>query len=194
MQSGLGIGDKTEDVVSMFTKGAKKLKAAGILIYIPPRVVEEFLSFFENKDQSFIHEFLSVVVTKAPETHSQTLSAQLFYKLIEDVRLRNYKGLRIGEEEIELAATHMLKKEALDKKTFQQEVGGFIKKFRERYRNATRFGFLDSLADLDLIVLAKEQDGYLVSSDEGVLIWGRLFGVKELSPAAFGKRLVEALV
>lgn len=189
MQSGLGLGDKTEKVVIKFTKGAQKLKNDGAQIYVPPRVVEEFLGFFENKDQPFIHDFLSVVVVKAPDTHTPSFSAQLFYKLVEDVRLRSYRGLRIGEEEIESAASHMLNKNDLDKKTFQQEIGAFIKKFRERYRNATRFGFLDSLADLDLIVLAKEQDGNLVSSDEGVVAWGRMFGVKEVSPAAFGKRL-----
>ena len=73
----------------------------------------------------------------------------------------------------------MLNKNNLSTKDFQIQIGSVIKKFRERYRQATRFSFLDSLADLDLIVLTKEIDGNLVSSDEGVILWGRKFGVKE---------------
>ena len=68
-------------------------------------------------------------------------------------------------------------------------IGKFIKSFRERYRQATRFGFLDSTTDLDLIVLTKELDGFLVSTDEGVVSWGRVFGVKEISPSALKGRL-----
>ena len=68
-------------------------------------------------------------------------------------------------------------------------MGEIIKKFRLRYRQATRFGFLDSTADLDLIVLTKEIDGFLVSTDEGVLLWGKTFGVKIMSALGFRRRL-----
>ena len=75
------------------------------------------------------------------------------------------------------------------KKDFQITIGKFIKNFRYRYRNATRTGFLDSVADLDLIVLSKEVDGFLVTSDDGVLSWGRTFGIKEMPSSIFRKRL-----
>jgi predicted DNA-binding protein (UPF0278 family) len=50
------------------------------------------------------------------------------------------------------------------------------------------------LADLDLVVLAKQKDGFLVSTDEGVLSWGRVFGVKEMPAAVFSKRLRSLLL
>ena len=68
-----------------------------------------------------------------------------------------------------------------------------IKNFRDRYRNATRTGFLDSVADLDLIVLSKEINGFLVTSDDGVLSWGRIFGIKEMPASVFRKRLEDLL-
>ena len=71
----------------------------------------------------------------------------------------------------------------------KKEMNGLLKKFRERYRNATRAGFLDSVADLDLIMLSLEQDGYLVTTDEGVLNWGRYFGVKEMPSQLFIKHI-----
>jgi len=83
----------------------------------------------------------------------------------------------------------MMGKQKTDKRGFQTTIGPVIKKFRERYRQATRLGFLDSVADLDLIMLAKEQDGFLVSSDEGVLKWGRRFGVKETPASIFASKL-----
>ena len=87
----------------------------------------------------------------------------------------------------------MVGQKAESKKDFQIAIGKFIKNFRDRYRNATRTGFLDSIADLDLIVLSKEIDGFLVTSDEGVLFWGRIFGIKEMPASVFQKRLEDLL-
>ena len=76
-----------------------------------------------------------------------------------------------------------------EKEDFEIKIGSVIKNFRDRYRVATRTGFIDSVADLDLIVLAKEIDGFLVSADEGAVRWGRVFGIKEVLPSAFRSRL-----
>jgi predicted DNA-binding protein (UPF0278 family) len=80
-------------------------------------------------------------------------------------------------------------KAGLSKKEFEMTIGEVVKKYRERYRQATRTGFLDSLADLDSILLAKELNGILVSTDEGVLDWGRVFGVKEMPASVFGAKM-----
>jgi len=194
MQAGLGLGEKTEDVILSLTKKSlilKKEKKAEFLM--PPRAVEEFLGFFENKNQAFIKNFLSSITIKSPVAAGVVFPSSVFYKLIEDIRARSYRGLSIGEEEIISSANGMVGQHEMSKKDFQIKTGQFIKKFRERYRNATRTGFLDSLADLDLIVLSIEQNGFLVSSDKGVLEWGRVFGVREMPCAAFRKRLEDLL-
>ncbi len=188
--AGLEMGKTTEAIVIKLTETIKKLKKNSKAdFYMPPRIVDEFLTFFEDKNQEFIKVFLSVINIKSPNPSVINFSSQIFYLLIEDIRNRSYRGLNIAEEEIVKAGESMTGKKIESKKDFQIEIGRFIKGFRNRYRNATRTGFLDSVADLDLIVLSKETDGFLVTSDEGVLSWGRAFGIKEMPSSVFQKRL-----
>ncbi len=194
MEAGLELGKKTEEVIVGLTErivNLKKNKKAEF--FMPPRAVDELLSFFEDKEQIFLKDFLSQITVKSPDSSKTSFSSSVFYKLVEDIRLRSYRGLTVGEEEIVNAARLMSGAGDMSKKDFEIKIGAVVKKFRERYRNATRTGFLDSLTDLDLIVLAIEQDAYLVTTDEGVLAWGRTFGVKEMPSGVFRKRLEDIL-
>ncbi len=190
MEPGLGIGKKTEEVVVKVTSAMKRLKEAGKAeFFMSPHVVSEFLSFFEDKEQAFLKSFLAEITVKSPDLHKVQFPAEVFYKIVEDVRKRSYRGLIISEEEVKKAASQPTGEAKSQGKDFEIKVGKFIKTLRDRYRQATRFGFLDSLADLDIIVLAKELDAYLVSTDVGVINWGRIFGVKEMSAQVFGQKL-----
>ncbi|MFN4212456.1 MAG: RNA ligase partner protein [Microgenomates group bacterium] len=215
IEAGLGLGEKSEEVIKKVTAIGRKIKKEKRGEFLmPPSAVSEFLSFFptyrqtgNNKNQQFIKDFLSVLTIKSPDYGRLTIPAQVFYQLVEEVRQRSYRGLNIGEEEIEKAGRLImeqttklfLEKEKswretigvspIGKKDFQIKIGEVIKRFRQRYRQATRVGFLDSVTDLDLIVLAKETEGFLVSTDEGVLRWGRIFGVKELPASVWRQRL-----
>jgi RNA ligase partner protein len=192
--AGLEMGKNTETIVIKLTGIIKKFKKNHQAnFYMPPRIVDEFLSFFEKKDQDFIKNFLSVINIKSPNYSAIDFSSQIFYRLIEDVRSRSYRGLNIAEEEIIKVGELIGGQKIASKKDFQISIGKFIKSFRDRYRNATRTGFLDSVADLDLIVLSKETNGFLVTSDEGVLSWGRVFGIKEMPASVFQKRLEDLL-
>lgn len=188
MEAGFDMGQKTEEVIKNMTQIMQSLKGTAEF-YMPPRVVDELLSFFEDKEQPFLKEFLSVVIVKSPDINKMSLPAEVFYKLIEDIRFRSYRGLTVGDEEIQKAGQMMAGQPEMSKKDFQIKIGGVVKTFRDRYRQATRFGFLDSVADLDLIMLAKELDGFLISTDEGVIKWGRSFGVKEMMPDVFGAKM-----
>lgn len=190
MQAGLAMGETTEQVIKHVTEVAREgKKTASVQLYMPPRIVEELLSFFENKEQLFLKAFLAEVMVKSPVVDSIQFSASAFYALVDDIRQRSYRGLRVGEEEIEQAAHSMQNTSSLSKMEFQKKVGVQIKGFRDRYRQATRVGFLDSVADLDIIVLAKELDASVVSTDEGLLKWSRPFGVREMSPSVFGQKM-----
>lgn len=197
MEAGFFLGKNTKEVIINLTDKAKRLKKLNkVRFIISPRIVDEFLSFFpdykkekEDKNYDFIKEFFAVVDIESPDINNFSFSANVFYKLIDDIRSRSYRGMNIAEEEIEKTAQEFLNKKIETKKDFQIKVGYFIKNFRERYRKATRSGFLDSLADLDLIVLAKQKDGFLVSTDDGVLSWAQIFGVKQMPSEAFLKRL-----
>ncbi|MFW5704193.1 MAG: RNA ligase partner protein [Patescibacteria group bacterium] len=189
MEAGLDMGQKAEDVIRAMTKAIQSRKQEGYLFYMPPRIVEEFFSFFDEVEQTFLQQFIAEISTKSPDYQDMQIGAASFYKLVNDIRMRSYRGMDIGEEEMRKAGQMFMGKEHMDKKGFEMAIGPVIKKFRERYRNATRTGFLDSLADLDILILAKELDGIVVSADEGVMKWARIFGVREIAVPAFGQLL-----
>lgn len=195
LDEGLDLGHKTNQVIDCLTQAAERLKSTKKAEFLmPPRIVEELLSFFKNDDEEIVNKqqvkrFLAAVIIKSPEIDKINFPAQVFYRLVEEIRNRSYRGLTIGDEEIKKAARLMQGSTSLSKKDFEIRLGPVIRNFRERYRQATRAGFLDSLADLDLIVLSKEVDGHLVSTDEGVIFWGRVFGVKEVPASVFGQRV-----
>src|SRR3972149_10269815 len=89
--AGLEMGRTTEAIVVKLTEVIKKLKKnSKACFYMPPRIVEEFLSFFEDKNHEFIKSFLSVINVKSPNPAMTDFSSQVFYNLIEDIRNRSY--------------------------------------------------------------------------------------------------------
>ncbi len=189
MDASLGMGSTSEEIIRTMTRLIRERKKDGSHFYMPPRILEEFLGFFDNQKQPFLQEYIAEITVKAPDANNIQINAGLFYKLVNEIRNRSYRGMDIGEEEIKKGAQLFIGKEHMDKVAFEKTIGPSIKGFRERYRNATRVGFIDSLADLDLIMLAKETDGVVVSTDEGVLKWGRMFGVKEMPSHVFGQHI-----
>ncbi len=189
MEQGLGMGRKTQEVLEHTSKGLTKLKNS-IEVYMPPRIVEELTSFFDESTPTYVSDFLSCVTIKSPDLAKISFPVSVFYQLISDIRTRSYRGLTIAEEEAKKAAQLSITSQS--GKDFEMAVGPIVKTLRDRYRTATRTGFLDSVADLDLIVLARELEAELVSADAGVIHWGRVFGVKECAPLALGKLLVKS--
>jgi RNA ligase partner protein len=159
---------------------------------MPPRIIEEMMTFLDINDQH-VKDFLNVITPKSPNVTDVSFPASVFFKLVEEIRDRSYKGLRIAEESVEAGAQKVMGKTAVPRIEYQKTIGEVVTKLRERYRQATRFNFLDSVADLDLIVLSKELDAFLVTSDEGVIRWGRTFGIKEVGAPLLLSRLLGLL-
>lgn len=191
MEPGLGLGSNTNDVIKKTTLAFKEIiKENKRQFLMPPSIVKEIKSFFEEETQT-LKEFFAEITIKSPNISDTAFPASLFYVLVEEIRERSRRGLEIAEDELYKAVSSLAPIELTNKKDIQIKTGFFTKNLRERYRQATRVKFLDSIADLDLIVLAKEEDAYLVSTDEGVVVWGRRFGVKEMDPEVFGKILTK---
>lgn len=189
MEGNMGMGNKTEEVIRNMTKIMNEKKGTA-QFYMPPRIVDELLSFFEDKEQQFLKEFLASVIIQSPDLSKIDVSATIFAQYVDENRSRAYRGLNVAEEEIQKAGQMFMGKEMLGKKEFQMTIGAIIKGFRDRYRNATRVGYIDSMADYDLIMLAKQLDAYLVSTDEGALRWGRIIGIKEMPAQIFGTKIL----
>jgi|Deesub1362A_J573_1020465.scaffolds.fasta_scaffold00004_418 hypothetical protein len=143
--------------------------------YMPPSVFNELLNFVDKDKIS--GDLLVYLHQKPPKRYELTTPAFLLYELIEDIRERVNKGLRIAER-----AVRSNKK--------PDEV---IQDLRRKYREALREGIIDSKEDVDLILLAKELDALLVTADQGVIKWADKLGIKWLFPEKFKAYLLGSI-
>ncbi len=140
--------------------------------YMPTSVYEEFNKMVELG--SLKPRFELAVRIRSPRRFNLVVPAEFLYEFIEEVRYRINKGLRIAEEHAKEAG-----------RLTQEDVGKLINKLREKYREALRAGIIDSKEDLDVLLLAYELDGVLVSGDEGLRNWADKVGIKLIDPRSF---------
>ncbi|MBI4824118.1 MAG: RNA ligase partner protein [Nitrospirae bacterium] len=145
--------------------------------YMPPSVFEELLNFIEPEKVS--GDLLVYLLQKPPKKHELIIPAFLLYELIEDVRERVNKGLRVAEKAVRSAG---LKK--------ADEV---IQDLRHKYREALREGIIDSKEDVDLILLAMELNALLVTADQGAIKWAEKLGIKWLIPEKFKEYMLSSI-
>lgn len=153
--------------IAEFLRLAEQAKAE---FYMPGSVYDE-LRLMKDLD-GLAPKFELLVRIRSPRRHELQIPAEILYEFIEEVRLRIDRGLRIAEEHARLG---MSAGELGD-------IGKIITRLRERYREALRRGIIDSREDVDVLLLAYELDGILVSADEGLRKWADKVGVKILSP------------
>ncbi|MBF8275895.1 MAG: hypothetical protein HW390_968 [Candidatus Brocadiaceae bacterium] len=141
-------------------------KMDGPTFYMPPSIFQELLNFVEIKE---IPTDLQIrIFQKPPKRYEITVPAFLLYELIEDVRHRIDKGLRLAEEAV--------------RETSPETEPEMIANLRKKYRAALREGIIDSKEDVDLILLAKEMDGILISADTGIVKWADKLGIRYIDP------------
>ncbi|MEN3028293.1 MAG: RNA ligase partner protein [Aquificaceae bacterium] len=140
--------------------------------YMPTSVYEELNKMVELGGLK--PRFEMAVRVRSPRRFNLMVPAEFLYEFIEEVRYRINKGLRIAEEHTKEAG-----------KLQEADVGRLINKLRDKYREALRAGIIDSKEDLDVLLLAYELDGILVSGDEGLRNWADKVGIKLIDPKGF---------
>ncbi len=145
--------------------------------YMPPSIFEELKTFLVP--ERIPADFEIIVALRAPNRYGVLVPSHLLYELIEDVRMRIDRGLRVAEKAV--------------RSTVQTDVDRTINRLRNEYREALRAGLVDSREDVDLILLARELDAALVSSDGGVTNWAERLGIRLIAPDQL-RRLLESLV
>jgi RNA ligase partner protein len=160
-------GGSPTEALNGFLAIAKKIPS--LEFYMPSSIYDELLNFVEIKDVP--GSFLSTVRQKSPSKHELKCPGFLLYELIEEMRDRVNKGMRIAEKAVRSVS-----------KSSEREV---IKAMRKSYRDALREGIIDSKEDVDLILLAMELDALLVTVDHGAIKWADKLGVRWLLPSKF---------
>ena len=145
--------------------------------YMPPSIFRELQNFIEPEKIPI--DLLVYIHQKPPKKHEIPVPGFLLYELVEDIRERVNKGLRLAEKAVRTAEG--------------KPADEIIQDFRRKYREALREGIIDSKEDVDLILLAKELDGILVTADQGAIKWADKMGVKWLVPERF-KEYMHALI
>jgi len=169
-------GDTPAEAMESFLGYAEKLFGR-VEFYMPPGVYRELVHFVgdEMKPRVELH-----LTKKPPSLHEIKIPAFIVYELIEDIRRRVDKGLRVAEKAVRESAG-------------SGDTDRIIQQLRRNYRRALREGIVDSREDLELILLAKELDATIVSADRGILTWAQKMGVKWIDASAF-KGVLEELV
>jgi RNA ligase partner protein len=170
-------GPTSADAAGSFGRLAARACAE---FYMPASVYEELQKMKDLGDAAA--DFERGVHIRSPRRLDMTLPAELLYEFIEEVRMRIDRGLRIAEEWTKRASGGGA-----------QDMREVISKLRERYREAMRRGIIDSKEDADLLLLAYEIDGTLVTADEGLKKWAHRAGVG-LVNAQHLRRIMEGLV
>ena len=170
-------GETGEAALAAFLDLGRRVRAQ---FYMPTSVYEEL---GQMKDLSALApSFEAVVRIRSPRKGSLMLPGEVLYEFIEEVRSRIDRGLRIAEESTKMAS----------QATEAADVGRLVNRLRDRYREALRQGILDSREDVDVLLLAYELDGVLVSGDEGMRKWADKVGIQIIN-ARHLRRILENL-
>lgn len=170
-------GEEFPQAVAAFTALALRSRAE---FYMPAAVYEELQTMRELGELEA--DFERVVKIRSPRRLNLSIPSELLYEFIEEVRMRIDRGLKIAEEWTRRAGTGG-----------EADMGTYITRLRERYREAMRRGVIDSKEDADLFLLAYELDGTLVSADEGLKKWADRAGIKLINARNL-RRILEGLV
>ncbi|GIW72708.1 MAG: hypothetical protein KatS3mg102_2250 [Planctomycetota bacterium] len=171
------LGESPTGALLAFLELARRLP--GVEFYMPPSIWQELLHFLDPARVP--PEVELVLQRKAPAKYELSVPAFLLYELIDDVRRRVDKGLRVAEESARRGLAGTIERES-----------EIIQALRKKYREALREGIIDSTEDVELILLAKEMDAIVCSADRGVLLWAEKLGLRWLEPRQL-PRLLKAL-
>jgi len=173
----------TEDVVRFMLDLIREARLTlHSKFYMTPSTWSELrrLLIGQNVSLDVIQELMAWITVKAPDKLSMRIPASVFSEYISDIRRRLYKGLRVAEAAIKKAV-----RECSENEDSERCIGEAVKGLREKYREATRKGLVDSVEDFDTILLALEMKAIVVTSDAGIRKLSEQLGIIVVDPEDF---------
>jgi RNA ligase partner protein len=148
-------------------------------VLMPPGIYAELMYFVESA--RIAPSLLMKLRQQAPKKHELRVPGFFIYSLVESFRDRVDRGLRLAERHVREALVMPVPPSEKERDPAAiREDAKQISMLRESFRRMMREGMLDSKADVDLLLLAYETGGTLVSADEGVLLWAENLGITSL--------------
>jgi len=156
------------DSVSAIEEFLKIAREKGIELYLPVSVARELAYMIEP---ALLARFKREATVRSPDIHNLQVPAAVLHGFIRDLRNRVDRGLRVAEKAIH-----------------RGPVEDQIRWLREHYRTALRTGIVDSVEDLDVVLLAKETGAAILSADEGITRMAEELGIEVLTAKEFAER------
>jgi RNA ligase partner protein len=185
LRAHLGASSLRETIVRLTELMRKAAVKLGARFYVTPQMMEELRGFLRNNgvDEETLRRFSAWLIVKSPNLMEIKVPAAVMALYVEEFQRRLMRGLRVAEDVVRKASIT----------SGVEEVGSVIRSLRERYREATRHGVVDSMVDFTSVMLALEVNGMMVSSDEGIRRLCEALGITVLTPTHFADMLEEHL-
>lgn len=167
-------GENTAAALETFVATAWTATAR-VRFAMPTSIFDELQTFLA--EDGVPSGFELVVALRSPTRYGLMVPGQLLYDLIDDLRRRIDRGLRVAEQ-----AVREVQPASVDKS---------IARLRDQYRQALRAGLIDSREDVDVVLLALELGAAVCSSDNGVVTWADKMGLRIVAPGHL-RAVVEA--
>lgn len=174
--SAAAFGASPTAALTRFLEQARRVEEAEFLM--PPSVYTELMHFAE--ESSVPKDLLSVIRQQAPHKHETKIPGIFIYTLVDEIRDRIDRGLRLAERAVRDALYTPAPPEPPRGEKGPRPDADWIARLRESHRRIMREGMLDSKADVDLLLLAYETGAAVVSADQGVLAWAENLGLEIL--------------
>ncbi len=169
------LGATPTEALGNFLELARQAKS--LEFYMPPSAFQELMNFVNEKQIS--GDFFLHMRQRPPKKHEIQVPGYLLYELIEEMRDRVNKGLRIAETGV--------------RGTEKRTVDDIVQDVRKKYREALREGIIDSKEDVDILLLARELDALLITADQGLVKWAEKLGIAWLLPERFRDFVIAAI-
>ena len=168
--------DTTFDAVNNFLKIVSNAK--NIEFFMPLSIKKELTHFLNEEEHPLLE---SVIKVKNPSLHELSIPAAVFYDFIDEIRNHIDRGLRVSETVLREASS------------LDISIDQHIHVLREKYRKSLRDGIIDSKEDFDVLMLAKEINGIIITADVGLMKMATQLGISFIEADRFYELLIYQL-
>ncbi len=134
-------------------------------IYMPLSIFREISTFAPAET---IKTLRTRAVVRAPDLYNMQVPAVTFHTFVKELRERVNKGLHIAEKAIK-----------------SDDAPENVRWVRQHYREALRSGIVDSVEDLEVVLLAREVGGIILTADQGITNMADSFGIEVFTAREF---------
>ncbi len=162
-------GTDAEQAVKGFLDICRK---SSLELFMPVSIFRELSNFVQSE---VLIRFRRQSVVRAPDLYNIQVPAVILHSFIGDLRKRVNQGLRVAEK-------------AMERSNIPADN---LRWLREHYRTALRTGIIDSVEDLEVVLLAKEVTASVLSVDQGINSMAESLGIEVFSASEFADRFAD---